>query len=254
MPREREAINIRRKQTEWCYNYHDPEKPYACNPKAYPTPDEQRRFLKAYINHRPQGLAPAGSELQPPPSGGPNSVNMLGRTNTHGSNPSGISTPRLAPLSLDSNSELGIPDIEAEQLREQTTEADVQKLMQETRLWRLANSAQWVAWGIVQAKVPRMEREMAAAEEERHGDTPTNGSAKEPDALKNGKKDDETTEARSDTSSDTDFEEDDAFDYLAYAQERALFFWADALSLGLIDEKELPDGMLDAIKPRMISY
>ena len=28
--------------------------------------------------------------------------------------------------------------------------------MDETRMWRLANTAQWVAWGIVQAKVPGM--------------------------------------------------------------------------------------------------
>lgn len=179
---------------------------------------------------------------------------MPARINTQGSTPVSISTPRLAPLSLDSNSELSIPDIEAEQLGEQSTEAVIQQLMHEARLWRLANSAQWVAWGIVQAKVPRMEREMAAAEQKQHGDVSTNGSAKELGAPGNGKKDVETTETLSDTSSDAGYEEDDEFDYLAYAQERALFFWADALSLGFIDEKDLPAGMLEAVKSRIVNY
>src|SRR5438067_13095567 len=41
-----------------------------------------------------------------------------------------------------------------EEEREKAAEAEVQMLIKETRLWRISNSAQWVAWGIVQAKVP----------------------------------------------------------------------------------------------------
>ena len=35
-------------------------------------------------------------------------------------------------------------------------------------------------------------------------------------------------------------EEEGGFDYLAYAQDRALFFWGDMLELGLVREEELP--------------
>lgn len=180
---------------------------------------------------------------------------MLARVNTHGSNPANISTPRLAPLSLDSNSELSIPDLEAEQLREQSTEADVQRLMHEAKLWRAANSAQWVAWGIVQAKVPRMEKEMAAAEQEQNGVTSNaNGNDESHTSENNGKKVKQNTETHSDSGSDTDYGEDDEFDYLAYAQDRSLFFWADVLSLGFIKETDLPAEMLDAVKSRIINY
>ena len=44
-----------------------------------------------------------------------------------------------------------------EAAREESVKKEVDRLMKETRLWRVANSAQWVAWGIVQAKVPGME-------------------------------------------------------------------------------------------------
>ena len=40
--------------TEWCYDYHDPDQPWACNTKAYPSPDEQYRFVRSYVMHRPQ--------------------------------------------------------------------------------------------------------------------------------------------------------------------------------------------------------
>ena len=38
--------------TEWCYNYHSPVKPYACNTDVYPTPEEQDRFVRAYVQHQ----------------------------------------------------------------------------------------------------------------------------------------------------------------------------------------------------------
>src|SRR6188474_245445 len=36
------------------YNYHDAEAPHTCNAEKYPRPDQQRRFIKAYVDHRPQ--------------------------------------------------------------------------------------------------------------------------------------------------------------------------------------------------------
>ena len=40
--------------TEWCYNYHDERKPYACNTNRYPTPAEQDIFVRTYVRHRPE--------------------------------------------------------------------------------------------------------------------------------------------------------------------------------------------------------
>lgn len=38
------------------------------------------------------------------------------------------------------------------------------------------------------------------------------------------------------------------FDYLAYAQDRALFFWGDCLQLGLISADELPEELIRKVK------
>ena len=43
---------------------------------------------------------------------------------------------------------------EEERRTEEEREGKIAALLEETRLWRTANSAQWVAWGIVQAKIP----------------------------------------------------------------------------------------------------
>jgi choline kinase len=53
-------------------------------------------------------------------------------------------------------SETKISYFEQEAMAEKSMEEETGRLMAETRLWRLANSAQWVAWGIVQAQVPGM--------------------------------------------------------------------------------------------------
>ena len=47
-------------------------------------------------------------------------------------------------------------------------------------------------------------------------------------------------------------EEDEGFDYLAYAQERAMFFWGDCLQMGFIKPEDLPESMKDKIK--MLRY
>ena len=43
-------------------------------------------------------------------------------------------------------------------------------------------------------------------------------------------------------------EEEEEFDYLAYAQERALFFWGDVLQLGIVRREDLPAALLDEVK------
>ncbi len=43
-------------------------------------------------------------------------------------------------------------------------------------------------------------------------------------------------------------EEADGFDYLAYARDRAAFFWGDVLSLGIMKEAELPEEVVKGAK------
>lgn len=144
----------------------------------------------------------------------------------------------------------GSSSAEAERLQEEAAEAEVQHLMRQTRLWRVANSAQWVAWGIVQAKVPGMEEALAAAaaKKDAESDTaastePTEPSTTERPASPAAPEEAEVTEV-----------DDNEFDYLAFAQDRALFFWADLLSLGLIREDELPAELREPIKARIVNY
>jgi choline kinase len=126
---------------------------------------------------------------------------------------------------------------------EDELENQVRYLMHQTRLWRVMNSAQWVAWGIVQAKVPGMDEgiaEMAAAsgkgssEHEKHSSGL--GEHKSPPV-----------------DPDVD-EEEEAFDYLAYSQDRAMFFWSDLLALGLVNADDLPAPMLEHIRARAVDY
>jgi len=125
---------------------------------------------------------------------------------------------------------------EEERERDEATESEIARLMLEARIWRVANSAQWVAWGIVQAKIPQMRPlppaqttldsdplspEMAALAQDAHDKRPEEGG-------------DET--------------EEEEFDYLGYAQERAMFFWGDVVQLGLVGREELPEGLEGRIK------
>ena len=130
-------------------------------------------------------------------------------------------------------------------------------MLKQAKLWRVANSAQWTAWGIVQAKIPELEnkegdvvgeeaakeiaeqdaeaeKEAIKKEAERHGETI--------EEVKEGKKKQEEEEK------EEGGEEEEEFDYLAYAQDRALFFWGDVVSLGLMDRKDLPDGLGERLK------
>ncbi|EAU34262.1 conserved hypothetical protein [Aspergillus terreus NIH2624] len=212
--------------TEWCYNYHDAETSWACNNRGFPTPSEQRQFISAYLTHRPN----LGGQYSP-------SITPL----MHGISANMTS---VAPLDLNAGSDFDSQRLtELEKSHEDKLEADVCSLMKQARLWRVMNSAQWVAWGIVQAKVPGMEEGIAAAA----AGQDSNGS--------NGC----STHANEDHSTgvpaaDVEVDESDEFDYLAYAQDRAMFFWSDLLALNLIREDELPAPMVEHIKSRIIEY
>lgn len=94
----------------------------------------------------------------------------------------------------------------------------------------MANSAQWVVWGILQAQIPGLPQEaksQVSGAEEPHSD-PLDAEDK---AAKEDLEDKRPESA--------DGEENAEFDYLAYARDRAMFFWGDCLQMGLVKEEEL---------------
>ncbi|CAL3962255.1 unnamed protein product [Diplocarpon coronariae] len=231
--------------TEWCYNYHDATRSWACNTHVYPTLEQQVTFIRSYLNHRPQfnPRASATPKMNPIDSSFRNSISDFYLDSR---------TPGGSTADLPSFGNYN----EEEARREQETEHLVQELIKEVRIWRVANSAQWVAWGIVQAQVPGLDEsigpvvtgteltEEPAPLEERSINSPKVESKveKELDETKNlvaGTKGKEGEAAE---------DEEDEFDYLAYAQDRAMFFWGDVLGLGIVKREELPDELLRRVK------
>lgn len=222
--------------TEWCYNYHHPESSYACNTKAYPTPEEQHRFVRSYVMHRPQ-FNPAASATPKIPAKEASVSNFM----------------------LDARTpENKIDYFAEEKAREEAMEKQIQTLLDETKVWRLANSAQWVAWGIVQAKVPELDEMptltttaamLDKIQERIHPQSdPLDPEVK---ALQEDAKADRPEgrleeEARQQGSEEEEDQEE--FDYLAYAQDRAIFFWGDCLQFGLVQEEELPASLRRRLK------
>ncbi|KAK4237384.1 kinase-like domain-containing protein [Achaetomium macrosporum] len=210
--------------SEWTYNYHDPARPYACDTSRYPTPDQQRRFLKAYVDHRPQ--FPYVGSSSPCISASPAAVNPQ-RDGLHTT----PSTTSIVEFMLDARVPPGGWK-EEEQKREEEAERRVRELMEETRLWRTANSAQWVAWGIVQAKIDVVDTSTGGYGE-------TNGA-------------DGAAEAVNGTAEGEIEAPEEEFDYLGYAQERAYFFLGDCVLLGLVTPDELGEEVRGRLK--MVDY
>ena len=152
--------------------------------------------------------------------------------------------------------------VEEEACRQMDLDRQLEEFMQEVKIWRLANSAQWVAWGIVQAQVPELDpnhitdspttaspSEMSAAPDyltqQTNGYANSSHSDKRPEGL--------VAEALMDgeTIQEAELEgqgESDEFDYLSYAQDRAMFFWGDAVSLGFVKKEELPLEVQERLK------
>ena len=249
-----------KKQTEWCYNYHDPDYPYRCSITYYPTVEEQHRFIRAYLMHNPSFKAPGGSGSNPPT---PN----LGPLHTSGSSTALAATAAPTTISafmLDSRAPPGekYSYQEQEAQAERKIEEETRRLMAETRLWRLANSAMWVAWGIVQAHVPGLPdaddsdkeavtaekaAELESATKEVRDEAATNTEEKKDVSAEEDGKGDTTATADS-TDHDEPQNEEEEFDYLGYAQERAMFVWGDAIRLGMIQAEDLPEDVRKRIK------
>lgn len=224
--------------TEWCYDYHS-SRPYALNANRYPTPEEQHRFLKAYVQHR--------HPIQARPSISP----LSGAS--HGPS-SSIST-----FMLDSRAPTA--QIEEEKRQNEAVESEVKKLATETRLWRIANSAQWVAWGIVQAKIPGMDEALEAQKNstpksedtileapQTHLNSDLLGQDDGKFAQDAHEKRPESRDEVPEEGQEEGQEEEEEFDYLGYAQERAMFFWGDVLQLGIVKREDLPEELLNKVK------
>lgn len=119
---------------------------------------------------------------------------------------------------------------------------EVRRLLRETQLWRMANSAQWVVWGILQAVIPGMPQEI---------------KDQVADGIKEGEPASDPLDAENEAANE-DFEDkrpepeegegDDEFDCLAYSRDRAMFFWGDCLQMGLVTEEELGKELVSQVK------
>lgn len=141
---------------------------------------------------------------------------------------------------------------EEERKREEEVEKEVDRLMMETRWWRVANSAQWVAWGIVQANVPELDEEDANKKESTHSSVITTPDSEDGRGRKGEvdgsahTKDESKGEHKEENGGEE--EEEEEFDYITYAQERAMFFWGDCVDLGLVKKEDLPENLRERVK------
>jgi choline kinase len=164
--------------------------------------------------------------------------------------PGGVSSLSLGDSAIGGNY------AEEEKARERETERQVDALLKEVKIWRVANSAQWVAWGIVQAKVPELDEQPPTADNNKPvlKDSAELPNGKENQNQKGVDKRPEGLVAEGLLNGDTPKEaeqledEEDEFDYLGYAQERARFFWGDVVALGLVEKEELPESLVKKLK------
>jgi len=172
----------------------------------------------------------------------------------------GLAKGSISEFLLDSRnpggSSASLPDstyAEDEARREKETDRQVEELLKEAHIWRVANSAQWVAWGIVQAKVPELDAAKPqlvpdAEATQEPGEICANGEAKPPDQKGDQMPDGPVLAGDLAKEAEQLDEPEDEFDYLGYAQERAMFFWGDVVRLGLVRREELPEKLVQNLK------
>lgn len=155
-----------------------------------------------------------------------------------------------------------------EEETERELENEITRLQHETRMWRMSNHAFWIMWGVQKAKIPGLpdfddptqSAAVAAgpalhismssgtlpmvqspiAEEE--GQDPMNGAVKESTDNPVSRSASSMPQAKGEE------EEEEDFNYLAYAWQRAMFFWGDAVGLGFIKKDELPEDVQKNMK------
>lgn len=238
------------------YNYHAPKASWRYNDEHYPTPEEQHRFIQAYVTHMsdPKVVSvsmsrKSTSPLESLPSSDPGLTSNI--------------MPEACPLQ---DQEDHHEEQEAGMKRD--IEDEIQRLMAETRLWRLASSVVWIAWGIVQASIPGLPN--FDTDEKNEGGTIDEESRSPESSITEVKAGTEAKEVNLEnsrvsrgigrqkdvgTKTNTDqnvaisrLQDGEEFDYLAYAQDRAMFAWSDAIRLGFVKAEELPDSVRERAK------
>jgi choline kinase len=159
-----------------------------------------------------------------------------------------VAAARRAPQSSSQPpSQPSINEDEAE-----LTRRKMESLMWETRAWRGLNSAQWTIWGIVQAKIPGISDTDLQMTPKQNDGLDQNPEVHTEIDIDDSKCDKPSKKPGVDEEKDGDEypeeEQEDGFDYLAYARDRAAFFWGDILSLGIMTPEELPKEVVQEAK------
>lgn len=117
---------------------------------------------------------------------------------------------------------------------DEAIEAEVKSLEKQALLWRACTSASWAAWGLVQAVVD------IKSDLKTRQDLLTKEGYKFDESKDNTASGEDETDKKSTNSSGDEVEEgeEDLFDYIAYAREKAMLFWADMLKFGIVTRDE----------------
>ncbi|KAH8153465.1 uncharacterized protein LAJ45_02278 [Morchella importuna] len=200
---------------EWMSNYHGPDPPHVIKENDYPNLEQQRNFIRAYVEHHLMGAY----STKTPPASNPDLVNLDVRG--------------VPSFNLDARTP-AMPYKEEEVARQRVVEKEVDRLVEETLVWRSAAHAMWCAWGIIQAKL----NPTGAEQEHLKKNNPDYKESTLSEEAKNAAKDME----------DRRSEDEDEFDYLYYSQQRALLFWGDMLKLGIVKPEEVDGFVLNNLK------
>ncbi|KAG0633180.1 kinase-like domain-containing protein [Tuber brumale] len=214
---------------EWMSNYHDPVSPHFMHHTRFPTSQEQRNFLQAYVEHslaypfiaKSVSMPGTSSEPSTPPTPRPPAT-------PSSSMPSFVLDARTPGASYE----------EEEANRQRGIVEEVDRLEGEAKAWRAASHAMWCTWGIVQAKNPGLETKAVINRQQSGTDGPVSGGAKAAAGDLGGVK----------LGSEEGGEDESEFDYLGYAQQRALLFWGDMLALGIMRPEEIGDEVVEKAK------
>lgn len=196
-------------------NYHGPDPPHVIKENDYPNLEQQRNFIRAYVEHHLMGAY----STKTPPASNPDLVNLDVRG--------------VPSFNLDARTP-AMPYKEEEVARQRVVEKEVDRLVEETLVWRSAAHAMWCAWGIIQAKL----NPTGAEQEHLKKNNPDYKESTLSEEAKNAAKDME----------DRRSEDEDEFDYLYYSQQRALLFWGDMLKLGIVKPEEVDGFVLNNLK------
>ena len=207
-------------------NYHDPVSPHFMHHTKFPTSQEQRNFLRAYLEH---SLTPSFTAK---------SVSTTGASSEPSTPPTSHlptrSSPSVPSFMLDARTP-GASYKEEEANRERGIAEEVDRLEGDAKAWRAASHAMWCAWGIVQARIPGSEIEAMINGEQHSVGRPMSKEVKA--AATAGR-----------LGGEEGGEGEDEFDYLGYAQQRALLFWGDMLGLGIMTPEEVGEEVVKKAK------